>query len=102
MANLGLEDDMLLVVAYDVADDRCRARLHTLLLGYGTAIQESLFECLVTERQAGELKRKVAKTTRNTLGADKVRYYILCGACAVRIEDGAGRTQILEATVVVV
>lgn len=43
---------MLLVVAYDVANDRRRVRLHTLLLGYGDPVQESVFECMVTERKS--------------------------------------------------
>lgn len=93
---------MLPVVAYDVSDDRRRAKLHTLLLGYGAAVQESLFECLVTDRQARELKRKVANTARVRLGVDKVRYYALCGECEQRVEDGAGKVQDVDPAVAVV
>lgn len=78
----------LLVVAYDVADDRRRVRLHTLLLGYGDPVQESVFECELDERRARELKRKVRRLVRAP--ADRVRYYPLCVACAARIEDGTG------------
>ncbi len=79
---------MLLVVAYDVADDRRRVRLHTLLLGYGTPVQESLFECELTARLARELKRRVGRAIRPAV--DRVNYYPLCAACAGKREDATG------------
>jgi CRISPR-associated protein Cas2 len=39
------QDTPLLVVAYDIADDRKRRRLFKLLRGYGAALQESVFLC---------------------------------------------------------
>ena len=79
---------MLVIVAYDIADDRRRVRLHTLLLGYGTALQESVFACELTERQARELKRQVRRLVR--AGPDDVRYFPLCAACAAKAEDAHG------------
>lgn len=81
----------LLVVAYDVADDRRRVRLHTLLMGYGEAVQESVFECVVDEAAERALRRRVRRIAR--AGVDRVRFYPICGACARRIvdADGAGR-----------
>lgn len=79
---------MVLVVAYDIADDRRRVRLHTLLLGYGDPVQESVFECEVDARQARDLKRRARRIVRP--GVDLVRYYPLCAACAARIEDRDG------------
>ena len=82
----------LLVVAYDVADDRRRVRLHTVLLGFGQPVQESVFECVVDDRQTRDLKRRIRRTIRP---GDKVRYYRLCGECAAAIEagDGTPRTE---------
>lgn len=88
---------MLLVVAYDVADDRRRARLHTLLLGWGTPVQESVFECEVDERGAREVKRRVRRMVRPA--EDNVRFYALCSACAVRAEDAAGTSRPAEPAV---
>ncbi len=90
---------MQLVIAYDIADDRRRVRLHTLLLGYGTPVQESVFECEVTDRQARELKRKVARLVRPPI--DLVRYYALCAQCAARTEDLAGLVRPEDPTIVV-
>jgi CRISPR-associated protein Cas2 len=69
----------LLVVAYDVADDRRRVRLHTLLLGYGEPVQESVFECLLEDCRISALKRRVR---RILAPVDTVRYYSLCPVCA--------------------
>ncbi|MGH2533311.1 MAG: CRISPR-associated endonuclease Cas2 [Thermomicrobiales bacterium] len=71
---------MLLVVAYDVTDDRRRARLHTFLLSYGVAVQESVFECEADAPQERALKRGVARIARAR--ADKVHFYRLCAECA--------------------
>lgn len=79
---------MLMVVAYDIANDRRRVKLHTALLGFGTPVQESVFECEVTERQKRALQRKVARLIRPEV--DQVRYYLLCADCARRTEDGDG------------
>lgn len=76
---------MRLVVAYDVADDRRRVRLHTYLLGWCDAVQESVFECEVDERQAATVKRGVRRLVRPA--SDRVRYYRLCDGCASSIED---------------
>lgn len=82
---------MLVVVAYDVSDDRRRVRLHTLLLGYGSPVQESVFECEVTEKQKATMQRRVARVIRP--GTDQVRYYMLCEACASKAEDAEGQSR---------
>lgn len=89
---------MLLVVAYDIANDRRRVRLHTLLLGYGEPVQESLFECEVTARQRATLQRRIARLVREP---DQVRYYSLCQDCAAKIEDAGGPIGSRPATFVV-
>jgi CRISPR-associated protein Cas2 len=76
---------MLLVVAYDITDDRRRVRLHTLLLGYGEPVQESVFECEVSVRQKRALQRRVARLIDRQ--GDRVRYYTLCADCAALVAD---------------
>lgn len=75
------------LVAYDISDDRRRTRLYKALLPFGTPVQFSLFECLVTDKELAALKRKVAATIKPRL--DHVRYYELCAACQKRIETTA-------------
>jgi CRISPR-associated protein Cas2 len=91
---------MLLVVAYDVADDRRRVRLHTMLLGWGTPVQESVFECLVDERQARTLKDRVRRAIRRD--QDLVNFYPLCADCAGKAEDASGNRRPLEPAALVV
>jgi CRISPR-associated protein Cas2 len=79
---------VLLVVAYDVADDTRRVRLHTFLLGSCDAVQESVFECDLSEGQARKLKQGVRRLVRRE--TDRVRYYRLCAGCIGEIEDLLG------------
>jgi CRISPR-associated protein Cas2 len=88
------------VVAYDIPDDRRRVRLHKVLLGYGTPVQYSVFECLVDRDELARMKRAVRRAIRPRL--DHVRYYFLCGACQRRIEVTAGRETSEETEAIVV
>jgi CRISPR-associated protein Cas2 len=72
------------VVAYDISDDRRRTRLFKSLKRYGTAVQESVFECHLTTDQFLKMKRDVESVI--DLEVDQVRYYILCRQCAERIQ----------------
>jgi len=79
------------VVAYDISDDRRRTRVFKALKRYGTAVQESVFECHLTTDQFLKMKRDIELVI--DLGVDQVRYYILCRQCAERIQaTSASRT----------
>lgn len=91
---------MLVVVAYDIPDDRRRTKLHTALHGFGQPVQESLFECEVTVPEFKAMKKQVRALIRSR--TDNVRYYPLCESCADRIEDGAGNPRPSEPNVFVV
>lgn len=73
---------MYVVVAYDIGSDRRRARLYELLLGYGSPVQRSVFECALTADQLRRLQRAAARLARGR--GDSIRYYLLCGACQER------------------
>ena len=45
----------LWVVAYDIADQRQRTRLHKLLRGFGEAVQKSVFLCPLDGRRKTRL-----------------------------------------------
>ncbi len=53
----------LVLVVYDITDNKRRYRVHKCLKSYGTRVQRSAFECFLTETQYYEL-------------AKKLRYYI--------------------------
>lgn len=51
---------MLYLITYDIADDRRRDDVATLLSGYGPRVQLSVFECEVrSRREAAELRAKL-------------------------------------------
>jgi len=71
---------MLIVIAYDIPDDKQRTRLYKTLRRYGEAVQFSLFECILAPDQFDEMRREVAAILdREDLW--RVRYYEVCGEC---------------------
>ena len=77
----------LVVVAYDIPNDRRRVRMHTVLSGFGENVQESVFECELDDATLKQLRRRIKQLIRP---ADEIRIYSLCGACAERIDNGRG------------
>jgi len=90
----------LVLVVYDISVDARRTKLHTALLGYGTPVQYSVFECWVTVAQLKQMQARVARVIRPR--KDHVRYYFLCGACAERVQTTqAGELTTVKDVVVV-
>ena len=75
---------MFIVIAYDISDNQRRTRLHKTLKHFGFAVQESVFECHLTDAQLGHLKAVVAALVDPRV--DQVRFYYLCEACQRRNE----------------
>jgi CRISPR-associated protein Cas2 len=51
----------LVVLVYDVGNDRRRRKLHALLKQYGVPVQESAFEARLTPSERGRLLERAAK-----------------------------------------
>ncbi len=66
----------MLVICYDIADDRRRNRVARLLEGHGERVQESVFECHLDAARVRQLKAAVDAAIDPH--ADRVRYYSLC------------------------
>lgn len=67
---------MRYVVAYDIADDRRREDIATLLSGYGPRVQLSVFECdLASLRDAASLKARLRELIDPA--EDQIRLYPL-------------------------
>jgi CRISPR-associated protein Cas2 len=64
---------MLVVVVYDIPDDRRRDRLATCLEGYGRRVQESVFECFLSLSEMRALYEKVRQQVKSA--EDNVRFY---------------------------
>jgi len=90
---------IFVVIAYDIKDDRRRARLHKKLKGFGTPVQFSVFECILTPKNLEKLKKLVKREIKQD--EDLVRYYPLCEACRRRIQAIGGEVTQEEHTMVI-
>ncbi len=64
---------MLVLVVYDIADDKRRLKLSNFLEGYGRRVQESVFECFISLDQMKKLYEQVKKRVKPQ--EDNVRFY---------------------------
>ena len=79
---------MYIVVCYDITDNGQRARLYELLLGYGTPVQKSVFECNLDKKQFNKMRKEAPRYAKK---GDSIRYYQLCMRCQQRtMSDGTG------------
>jgi len=70
---------MMHVVCYDISGDAVRDKVSRVLVGYGSRIQESVFECILDEELVSRLLADLGKT--KLAATDKVRIYKICGKC---------------------
>lgn len=79
---------MLVVVSYDIGDERRRNRVARLLEGFGARVLESVYECDLTSAQWAKLERRLRREV--DLPADQVRAYLLCERCVEQTRVLAG------------
>lgn len=61
------------VVIYDIPDNKRRSKVHDLLSGYGTWVQYSAFECVLSRAKFDELRLRLAQKVN--LAEDSIRFY---------------------------
>jgi CRISPR-associated protein Cas2 len=74
---------MLVLVVYDIADDKRRLKLSNFLEGYGRRVQESVFECFMTLDEMRKLHGRVLKKVEPSL--DNVRFYWIAPEAVGRV-----------------
>jgi CRISPR-associated protein Cas2 len=67
------------IVCYDISSDRLRARMASVLLDAGVRIQESVYECLLSEERFAHLMTLMQAMP--LAATDRVRTYRLCRRC---------------------
>ena len=75
---------MLIVISYDLPNDRRRTRLANALEDFGVRVQYSVFECLLTPDQIERFRARMASLLDPA--EDSVRIYRLCQDCVEKIE----------------
>ena len=79
---------MLVIVSYDVTDNKRRARLHKLLKGFGVAVQHSVFACDIRSGAYDLLRVKAAREIEPS--DDSVHFYPLCSPCRAAAQRYGG------------
>ncbi len=64
---------MLVLVVYDIPNDKRRTKLSKFLEGYGERVQFSVFECFLSLEEMRELFEKSKKLVK--VSEDNVRFY---------------------------
>ena len=72
----------LVVVIYDIIDNKRRIKVSKILSGYGKRVQKSAFECIINKKQYEAL---IEKLTRVISDVDLLRIYRIAGSADVRI-----------------
>lgn len=67
---------MLIIVAYDITDDRRRESTASELKNFGKRVQKSVFECYLDRDKIEDLKGRIERHIHP--GEDSIRYYYLC------------------------
>jgi len=74
---------MLVVVVYDIPNDKRRTKLSNFLEGYGRRVQFSVFECFLSLDQMRQLYEKVKKLVEPV--EDNVRFYWISEEAVSRV-----------------
>jgi CRISPR-associated protein Cas2 len=78
------------VLAYDLSDDRRRAKIARLMESLGERVQGSVFEAWLTPAELNRLVAKAKKILHER--EDSLRIYMLCAACRGKIRvEGQGK-----------
>ncbi|MFZ3071223.1 MAG: CRISPR-associated endonuclease Cas2 [Anaerolineaceae bacterium] len=88
-----MHDKHFIVIVYDISNDKRRTKLHKLLKNFGSPVQYSVFECILSLAEIEKMKKDVKKILRPK--TDHLRYYSLCNACKKKVEI-IGRVEIVE------
>jgi CRISPR-associated protein Cas2 len=88
----------LVLVIYDISNDKRRARVSKFLKGFGFRVQNSAFECNVNLRQYNELTKKIEKMIN--IEEDLLRIYKLTSTIDILTFGNIGR--IVDEDVIVI
>ncbi len=75
---------MLHVVCNDIIEDSVRVRVSDCLLGFGTRIQDSVFECLLDDELLDRLVVDLGKLPLDE--KDRIRIYQVCARCVDQMQ----------------
>lgn len=75
---------MLVMISYDIVDNKERLKVMKFLRDYGERVQKSVFECNLTPQTYQKVKNGVEEIINKR--KDRVRYYRICKECEGKVE----------------
>ena len=69
---------MLILITYDISNDKRRNKVSALLEGYGSRVNFSVFECILTQTKLDKLTQEIQNLISKM---DSVRFYYICQNC---------------------
>ena len=90
---------MLVVVSYDIKDDKRRGKIFKILKNFGQWVQFSVFECDITKVDYLKM-RDGLETQINSEEGDSIRFYFLCENDVEKIERIGGVLPLPESAIV--
>ena len=73
----------MIVVAYDISDNKKRDRVAKILQQYGERINLSVFECMMTDAQFDRVTERIGRIVNTK--TDYVVYYPICMNCYTKV-----------------
>jgi len=84
---------MNVLIAYDITDDRPRARVSAVLSAVGLRLQHSVFECVLSTDELKELMDRIRQLVDEN--KDVVQVFMQCSPCQdSRIDVGQVRLEL--------
>jgi CRISPR-associated protein Cas2 len=74
---------MLVLIVYDIPDDRRRLKLSNFLEGYGRRVQYSVFECFLSLDEMRQLHQRVKRWVK--ANEDNIRFYWISEEAVSRV-----------------
>mgnify|MGYP000193497147 CR=1 FL=1 len=72
------------MIIYDIVDNKRRTKFAKLLEGYGTRVQKSAFEAMLSQKSYEKLVKEIPYYINPASGEDSVRIYRMIGKGRVK------------------
>ena len=90
----------MIVIAYDIANDKARTKVSKILEDYGVRIQYSVFEADIPQHKFEEVLTKLEPLIN--IATDSLKVYFLCNNCSKNLRTiGVNKSYVQEYAIVI-
>lgn len=94
---MGTKDSVLVLIIYDIVDNKRRQSLAKFLQGYGFRVQKSAFEAVLSKKNYMKLIHEIQAYVKEE---DSIRIYKIVGYSQVTVFESAPNTNFEEVIIV--